>query len=151
MAKPKVIAAGDTATGACRAARRSRSESLSTSAAWVLLCLDDICSNLSAIHGIRDTTKLGSAALFTIAVRLPAYRGAIAARLAILRADEDGEPAASPAAKWAMLGAGLILVAAGVWLLRSGKAGKLAERAQELGAPGNLRDRTCLVRAELRG
>ena len=122
--------------------------------------------------------------------------------------------AASSAAKWAMLGAGLILVAAAVWLVHSGKAGKLAERARpvvrhigevygpslaetftryengrvvfaraavrpatavtlaeriarvlafrgspvlaediarELGAPGNLRDRTRLVRAELRG
>ena len=122
--------------------------------------------------------------------------------------------AASPAAKWAMLGVGMILVAAAVWLVRSGKAGKLAERvrpvvrqtgevygpllaetfaryehgrvvfgqaavrpgaavslperiarmlafcvspvlaediARELGAPGNLRDRTRLVRAELRG
>ena len=121
--------------------------------------------------------------------------------------------AASPAAKWAMLGAGLILVTAGVWLVCSGKTGKLAERARpvvrhigevygpplaetfaryergrvvfaaaavrpaaavtlaeriarvlafrgspvlaediarELGAPGNLRDRTRLVRAELR-
>ena len=121
--------------------------------------------------------------------------------------------AAAPAAKWAMLGAGLILVTAGVWLVCSGKTGKLAERARpvvrhigevygpplaetfaryergrvvfaaaavrpaaavtlaeriarvlafrgspvlaediarELGAPGNLRDRTRLVRVELR-
>jgi len=118
-----------------------------------------------------------------------------------------------PAAKWAMLGAGLVLAAAAVWLVRSGKTGALAERAhpavrrisetygpplaetftrsargrvvfaqaavrpsaavtlaeriarvlafrgspvlaediaRELGAPGNLRDRTRLVRAELR-
>ena len=132
----------------------------------------------------------------------------------VVQAASSRIAAASPAAKWAMLGAGLILVAAGVWLVRSGKAGKLAERARpvvrhisevygpplaetftryehgrvvfaraavrpatavtlaeraarmlafrgspvlaediawELGAPGNLRDRTRLVRAELRG
>jgi hypothetical protein len=38
--------------------------------------------------------------------------------------------AASPAAKWAMLGVGMILVAAAVWLVRSGKAGKLAEQVR---------------------
>lgn len=122
--------------------------------------------------------------------------------------------AASPAARWAMLGAGLILAAAAVWLVRDGKAGKLADRvrpvvrqageiygpmlaetfsryehgrvvftqaavrpaatgtpaeriarvlalhespvlaediARQLGGPGSLRDRTRLVRAELRG
>jgi len=121
--------------------------------------------------------------------------------------------AASAGAKWAMLGAGVILVATAVWLVRSGTAGKLVDRvrpvvreigeiygpplaetfaryehgrvvfaraavrpaaattlaeriarvlafcgtpvlaediARELGTPGNLRDRTRLVRAELR-
>jgi hypothetical protein len=121
--------------------------------------------------------------------------------------------AAPSGAKWAMLGVGMIAASAAVWLVRSGKAGKLVKRvrpvvremgeiygpplaetfarydhgrvvfaraavrpaaaatlaeriarvlafrgtpvlaediARELGAPGNLRDRTRLVRAELR-
>jgi hypothetical protein len=130
-----------------------------------------------------------------------------------VRAASHRIAAAWPAAKWALLGVGLLLVVAAVWLGRSGKAGKLAERARpvvrrageiygpplaetfaryergravfaqaavrpaaavtlaeriarvlafcgppvlaediarELGVPGNLRDRTRLVRAELR-
>jgi hypothetical protein len=68
--------------------------------------LDDVCSDLSAIHGIRDATRLGSAQFFTVAVRLPYYRGAVAARIAALAAEDDaapgmpprpGRPAAAPA------------------------------------------------------
>jgi hypothetical protein len=129
--------------------------------------------------------------------------GAAARRIAV----------ASPAAKWALAGAVIVIAAGAIWWIRSGKAGKLAERvrpviremadtlgpqlaetftryergrvilasaavrpaddrtlaeraarvlafhstpvlaediARELGSPGNLRDRTKLVRAELR-
>jgi len=55
-----------------------------------------VCSDLSAIHGIRDATRLDSAVFFTLAVRLPAYRGAVAASIAAAAAEaaQDGQPPA---------------------------------------------------------
>lgn len=48
-----------------------------------------MCSDLSAVHGIRDASRLDSATFFTLAYRLPAYQGVIAARAAAQR-DQDG-------------------------------------------------------------
>jgi hypothetical protein len=47
-------------------------------------------------HGIRDANELDSPVFFTLAVRLPAYRGAVSARIAALAADDDEAPAATP-------------------------------------------------------
>lgn len=55
-----------------------------------------MCSDLSAVHGIRDATRLDSATFFTLAYRLTAYQGVIAARAAAQR-EQDGV-SASPGA-----------------------------------------------------
>lgn len=49
---------------------------------WVLFYLDDIASDLSAFHRIDDAGRMEAAVFFTLAARLPAYSGVLAARLA---------------------------------------------------------------------
>jgi hypothetical protein len=49
---------------------------------WVLDCLDDVCSDLSRFHHVADASELEGAVFFRLAMRLPSYGGAVAARLA---------------------------------------------------------------------
>jgi hypothetical protein len=61
---------------------------------WVLDCLDDVCSDLSAFHHVADASELEGAVFFRLAMRLPFYDGAVAARLAReIRRMQDGGPA----------------------------------------------------------
>lgn len=50
--------------------------------------LDDIASDLSVFHRIEDAGEMEAAVFFTLACRLPAYSGVLAARLAA----EDDTP-----------------------------------------------------------
>jgi hypothetical protein len=55
--------------------------------------LDDIASDFSAIHGIRDITTLSGPAFFRLAFRLSAYQGVMAARRATaMQAEQAAEP-----------------------------------------------------------
>jgi hypothetical protein len=51
--------------------------------------LDDIASDLSAFHRIDDASELEARVFFTLAMRLPAYSGALAA-VAARQAQERG-------------------------------------------------------------
>lgn len=61
--------------------------------------LDDVCSDLSVFHGIRDATRLDSAVFFQLAVRLPAYRGAVAAAILADRSDSPESAQQAPVAR----------------------------------------------------
>jgi hypothetical protein len=39
--------------------------------------LDDVCSDMSVFHGVRDITTLDGPTFFKLAFRLPAYQGAV--------------------------------------------------------------------------
>lgn len=57
-------------------------------------CLDDIESDMSALHRIDDITSLDGPRFFRLAWRLPAYEGAMRARL---QAERDEQPRQSAA------------------------------------------------------
>jgi len=44
--------------------------------------LEDVCSDMSAFHGVRDIRKLDGPAFFKLAYRLDSYQGAVAAAAA---------------------------------------------------------------------
>jgi len=50
--------------------------------AWIPHHLDDLASDLSAIHGIRDMSRLSGAALCKLAYRMTAYQSVMQARYA---------------------------------------------------------------------
>ena len=54
---------------------------------WVYLLLDDVCSDMSRFHGVRDITTLDCPTFFALARRLPAYQGAVLHGLELLRAE----------------------------------------------------------------
>lgn len=54
--------------------------------------LDDIVSDLSAVHGIRDATGMEAAVFFPLVRRLAAYPSVIARRLQI---EQSGSPVES--------------------------------------------------------
>jgi hypothetical protein len=60
---------------------------------WVLDHLDDLASDFSAIHGIRDMTKLSGAAFLKMAYRMSAYESVMQARY---REQDGGSQQASP-------------------------------------------------------
>lgn len=62
---------------------------------WVLDHLDDIESDLSAIHRVDDMHDLPARRFFLLAERLPAYQGALQARLSGQHA-EAGETTPAP-------------------------------------------------------
>jgi hypothetical protein len=62
----------------------------------VLDHLDDIASDFSAIHQVRDVTVLDGASFLRLAWRLPCYRGAM--REAVLRQQQEREEP-SPASR----------------------------------------------------
>jgi hypothetical protein len=64
---------------------------------WVLGHLDDLASDLSAIHGIRDMTRLTGPAFFALAYRIGAYQGVILTR-AMAHQQQTGAPPAAPGA-----------------------------------------------------
>jgi hypothetical protein len=70
--------------------------------AWVLDCLDDICSDLSVFHRIEDASELEGPVFYKLAQRLPFYEGAVRAHFAKMarRAQAAARPApdAQPAA-----------------------------------------------------
>jgi hypothetical protein len=49
---------------------------------WVLDYLDDIESDMSAFHRVNDIYELDGPLFFSRAIRLPAYQGVLAARVA---------------------------------------------------------------------
>jgi hypothetical protein len=61
---------------------------------WVLGHLDDVCSDLSVFHGVRDASRLDAVVFFKLAYRLPAYQGAVAAAVARQQRERDGDGAA---------------------------------------------------------
>jgi hypothetical protein len=62
----------------------------------VLEFLDDVASDMSVFHRIEEVEKMPARRFFSFAVRLPAYSGAVAARLSSLVATQ--KPATSAAA-----------------------------------------------------
>ena len=62
---------------------------------WLLAYLDDIASDLSAIHGIRDMTCLSGPVFCKLAMRLTAYQSVMQARVTALVNDSGQQPAAS--------------------------------------------------------
>ena len=77
---------------------------------------------LQVAHAAANETEVET---IFVGARIPVNVTAAAVQAASRRI-----AAAPPAAKWAMLGAGLVLAAAAVWLVRSGKTEALAERAR---------------------
>lgn len=55
---------------------------------WTLDYEDDIASDLSAFHRVDDPMQIDGARFFVLAVRLAAYSGVLAARVAKIHADE---------------------------------------------------------------
>ena len=61
--------------------------------AWIPEYLDDLASDFSAIHGIRDIGSIPGRVFFRLAFRLTAYQGVMRERVtALLREQEDGAP-----------------------------------------------------------
>ena len=54
---------------------------------WVLTHLDDVCSDLSVFHGVRDASRLDAVTFHKLTYRLAAYQGAVAARAAAQQAE----------------------------------------------------------------
>ena len=48
----------------------------------MLTHLDDVCSDLSVFHGVRDASRLDAVTFHKLVYRLAAYQGAVAARAA---------------------------------------------------------------------
>jgi hypothetical protein len=67
---------------------------------WVLDALDDVCSDLSAFHGIADAGELEGAVFFRLAQLLVCYDGAVRARLAreVRRMRDGAQEADAPPA-----------------------------------------------------
>ena len=66
---------------------------------WVLLHLDDLASDLSAIHGIRDMTRLTGPVFFKLAYRIGAYGNGVMCRVAeqlVADAAQRQQAAAAP-------------------------------------------------------
>ena len=61
--------------------------------------LDDLASDFSAIHGVRDVMLLSGPAFFRGATRLPAYRGVMRERLLAEQRDEPAQPQQSSRAQ----------------------------------------------------
>ena len=59
---------------------------------WLLGYLDDMASDLSAIHGIRDMTQLSGPAFCKLAMRLTAYESVMRARVTAL-VNDNPQPA----------------------------------------------------------
>jgi len=52
---------------------------------WIVTHLDDVASDMSVFHRIRDIGAMRSTVLLRLAMRLAAYNGAVAARMAAER------------------------------------------------------------------
>ena len=63
---------------------------------WVLGHLDDLASDLSAIHGIRDMSELSGPALCKLAYRMTGYQSVIRERVALLQSEGSGSPQPAP-------------------------------------------------------
>lgn len=59
---------------------------------WVTEHLDDLASDFSAIHGVRDCSRLSGPAFFRGATRLPAYRGVMRERVLAEQEDAPAQP-----------------------------------------------------------
>lgn len=62
----------------------------------MLECWDDVASDMSVFHRIEEVEAMSGRRFFAFAIRLPAYAGAVRARLAMAASTEP--PAAAPAA-----------------------------------------------------
>lgn len=62
---------------------------------WVLDYLDDIESDLSAVHGVADWRTLPGPRYFMLAARLAAYPGVMQARAIALEQAKDGGASSS--------------------------------------------------------
>ena len=62
----------------------------------MLAHLDDVCSDLSVFHGVKDASRLDAVTFHKLVYRLAAYQGAVAARAAAQQ--ERGSGAGSPRA-----------------------------------------------------
>lgn len=69
---------------------------------WILDYEADIASDLSAFHRVDDPMTIDGPRYFSLATRLPAYSGVMAARMEKLRQDEEegvgGAHGAAPSA-----------------------------------------------------
>lgn len=64
---------------------------------WVLAYIDEVCSDFSVYHRIDDVDRLDAPTFFRLAKLLPAYNGALAARIAEReRQQQPQRPAAYP-------------------------------------------------------
>ena len=63
----------------------------------MLSFLGDIASDLSVLHRVDDASELEAAVFFDLALRLPAYAGALAARVRTEIQGDTSAPAARPA------------------------------------------------------
>lgn len=63
---------------------------------WVLDHLEDLESDFSAIHGIRDMYSLPGPQFFSLAMRMSAYRGVMAARVAEIQERESKKHKGQP-------------------------------------------------------
>jgi hypothetical protein len=59
---------------------------------WVLLHLDDLASDFSAIHRVPDITALSGRAFLRLAHRLTAYQGVMRERFTALMREQEGPP-----------------------------------------------------------
>ena len=50
--------------------------------AWVVECWDDVVSDMSVFHRVEEVEAMSARRFFAFAVRLPAYSGAVTARIA---------------------------------------------------------------------
>ena len=62
----------------------------------MLTHLDDVCSDLSVFHGVKDASRLDAVTFHKLTYRLTAYQGAVAARAAAQH--ERGSSSGSPRA-----------------------------------------------------
>ena len=62
-------------------------------------CLDDVESDMSVFHRIEEVESMPARRFFAFATRLPAYSGAVTARLAAAMAAEQKPAAAAGAPK----------------------------------------------------
>jgi hypothetical protein len=56
---------------------------------WIWVLLDDVCSDMSRFHGIRDITALDGPTFFKLAYRLPIYDGAVKVGIEMLQKERE--------------------------------------------------------------
>jgi len=60
--------------------------------AWVPEHIDDLASDFSAIHGVRDIASMPGRVFFRLAFRLTAYQGVMRERITSALQEQEGTP-----------------------------------------------------------